>query len=1564
MTARLPLVLGSNGLPQQLQSGDTLPLASTSTFGVVKVDGTTVTESGGVLSASGGGVTPAALTKTNDTNVTITLGGSPSVALLAASSITLGWTGTLAVGRGGIGVGTLASNGVLYGNGTSAVQALGVNSTGTNKFLTNVSSGAPAWATIAAGDLPLATTGAFGAVKPDGTTVTISSGVISASGGGGGTSVETMLSFGTVLEAMAAVIPDAVTTLQVAGFGTPGDGGKGTYSRQTALPSFYVDSPYYPRDIYPPVPPSFVSGSPNPLWYTTFWTYRGDGGPVSALHNGYTSGPIVAGSLVILLIYNINGAPPASYTDSVGNVYLKAQASTGGGVATPAGIYYCANPIQAQAGVTFASVNAGGGQPYFYVFQVPGFTGATLDANAFVVATSAASVDGVNVTTPAFAGTAPALVVAMVSGGGNPINTTFGPITTQPAGWIDMTPPGVALPSDFVFQNPNILCDPAACTAVNATTGVNYHPTWTGFTYATTTIVVVFNNFNRTALNRSHWSFNAEWPVHLAAYGVLPGPFDNEIGYQRFSTWLASVSPPSDTSVDPVGLSTFNTTLAAASYVSGTGVITLTLTTPAAFGGVQSFSAGCMAILYGLTGSAGAFASLNGAWQALTVSGTAVTLQGPTGLGSMTISGGNFQVGGAAISSANPAVVTLSIPRAPPPVFNTFPQPLCNGRSLSLAPIDGASLPSAVNANQRYFVKYGTTRGPLYDATANPNPNSFQIVPVGIFGADGQQPIGKASSVAAINTNGESQSGVFSYTFYDDGWQEIEFDKGIYYAGNNQMPGIGYGRRKTRLIGHGARIKTSAYVVADNFDQNATGTDNNIYMAQFASTSVSSGQPQTAITLISSGDAPNFYPNSYVLLMQNDVQGNGGPQNPATFEYKQIKDVNTTTGVVTFYDPLRYNYNQHFPVFGPTDPSNAHGVYGPATIMQMSDLFDQEIEVVGLTLDGVDQEQWLGVWSLTVRDCEVFGTGFKTGPTPSLAYRMIYDKCRIHSAVTEVDKIIDHMEYRNCEFDWGAQLIMQSMSLNLMLIDGCGIPAGIGGTPGSLHIKNSRIGGNLQVGNTFGVPSRLLLENSNIQYITNYNEAGQATQVAAQTPAASPVLTFSGGTILIAPAPFTAGYWGTGWSAGASFTGTISGTTLTVSGVAGTIVGGSVLTINGPGVAPSTVIVSGSGTSWVVNNSQTVGPVLMTATHAGPNANGNPLPCAVPGGKVIVQATSLSTIGHMFIGGNFKCASVLAFNVARVYQDSSNNYCVDTDLLALPTVNVSFHATFGSGSTTITVTQFDSPTTDGVLLQGMSVTGTGIPAGAYIVTDRVAMGSTGTYTISAATTGASAGAPGNALTGSIRQFSDPVSAPNNATMGYLAHPCPKVTVINCTGGSWISDQSGAPPDIPMFSYFKRTFTGQPWDNGFPQAQLALWGFIDNWEVNVEKAYTGSDGTFVFNIEIFGFKATGAAAGELYPCVLTQVINCKTTGKRNFSFTAGSGVAGDTIAAVPFWVSGIVCDLNAGGGSDIPLQKMPKITMTASSDQGINAANVIVNSGTTFFTSGEDLVSDIVQGEVL
>lgn len=85
-------------------------------------------------------ITPAAssitggqtLSKTDDTNVTLTLGGSPLTALLAATSLTLGWTGQLSGARGGTGVNNSGKTITLAGSLTlSGAFDLTLTQTGT-----------------------------------------------------------------------------------------------------------------------------------------------------------------------------------------------------------------------------------------------------------------------------------------------------------------------------------------------------------------------------------------------------------------------------------------------------------------------------------------------------------------------------------------------------------------------------------------------------------------------------------------------------------------------------------------------------------------------------------------------------------------------------------------------------------------------------------------------------------------------------------------------------------------------------------------------------------------------------------------------------------------------------------------------------------------------------------------------------------------------------------------------------------------------------------------------------------------------------------------------------------------------------------------------------------------------------------------------------------------------------------------------------------------------------------------------------------------------------------------
>lgn len=85
-------------------------------------------------------ITGAALTKVDDTNITLTLGGSFNTALLNTASLTLGWTGTLSVARGGTGA----------GNANDALNNLLPSQTGNNGKVLTTDGTNTTWNTIVA----------------------------------------------------------------------------------------------------------------------------------------------------------------------------------------------------------------------------------------------------------------------------------------------------------------------------------------------------------------------------------------------------------------------------------------------------------------------------------------------------------------------------------------------------------------------------------------------------------------------------------------------------------------------------------------------------------------------------------------------------------------------------------------------------------------------------------------------------------------------------------------------------------------------------------------------------------------------------------------------------------------------------------------------------------------------------------------------------------------------------------------------------------------------------------------------------------------------------------------------------------------------------------------------------------------------------------------------------------------------------------------------------------------------------------------------------------------------
>ena len=158
--------------------GGTLVVANggtgaTTLTGYVKGNGTSAFTASATIPASDIS-SGAALTKTDDTNVTLTLGGSPSTALLAATSLTLGWTGQLGVTRGGTGTGTAFTAGSIVFAGASGVYS----QDNANLFWDDsnnrlgIGTTSPSYAVEVAGDLRLAGGGDLRLGSATGTTGT------------------------------------------------------------------------------------------------------------------------------------------------------------------------------------------------------------------------------------------------------------------------------------------------------------------------------------------------------------------------------------------------------------------------------------------------------------------------------------------------------------------------------------------------------------------------------------------------------------------------------------------------------------------------------------------------------------------------------------------------------------------------------------------------------------------------------------------------------------------------------------------------------------------------------------------------------------------------------------------------------------------------------------------------------------------------------------------------------------------------------------------------------------------------------------------------------------------------------------------------------------------------------------------------------------------------------------------------------------------------------------------------------------------------------------------------
>jgi hypothetical protein len=811
-------------------------------------------------------------------------------------------------------------------------------------------------------------------------------------------------------------------------------------------------------------------------------------------------------------------------------------------------------------------------------------------------------------------------------------------------------------------------------------------------------------------------------------------------------------------------------------------------------------------------------------------------------------------LGTVTISIANPAVVTVNSP--------TFLQAgLRNGQRISFQTT--GALPAPLVPNKIYYVLWGTVKS--LTATGPSNQLTFQLTTQPLFqnlhGSNTGSFHVTVNITGPISTLGGTQSGTHSITIYDENWVDFVLDPGLYWAGGNAAPGIGWGLKKLRMYASGAKTMSDAMFTSNYIvDQNAP-SGQLIYQTQFQTTNArTTGRNQNFVVVTTPANAANFHVNSWVVLMAIEMQSSGnGNWNPYYFEYQKIQSIDVsgaltgTPGTITFYDKLQYNYKSTYPVFRALAGGN--GPVGPGTIAQFADCFDQEVEVHGLSIYGVNQQTAGCMVSLKFVDCDVWGFAFKTGPTPVLLRKFTMENCRFYNFVPEVDKMIDTCEYINCTFDESSYLFLQSASINKMVIDRCrfmGGNTGFGGTAKDLTIRNSQMAGALQIGPVYGGTERMLIENCDIQSI--FMQDGQSEALGVDTT------TFSNGTITIA-----------------------AGTT----------------SFFGPwhGALPDIC----------------------------------PAPWAAPGAKVLVTLEgSVSPEGAL--GRTDVSSSPMAvFEVLDVRTNVGNDFLIDTTLRNFPSTTITFTASVSG--TTMNVTAI-APA-GAFLMRGMDITGGGMPAGTRIVHDLGIPNTTnnlGAYTLNNSATIAS-----TTFTASV-----------NAHRIFLPHPCGRLTVQNCTGGRFFTDQAGAPPDLPMFSYFRRRFFGLVSNNSLEEKPWLV-GNLASMTVNVMRAYTGPDSTFTMNITTFGWAVLG---GNTYPIWSQQVVNVKTAGVRTWTGTGAptGAVAGDTLAAIPYFLSGVQWfQMSNPTGNLNPADAVSAwadVVVTVQTDQGINTANLTLRTNTT------------------
>jgi len=230
--------------------------------------------------------------------------------------------------------------------------------------------------------------------------------------------------------------------------------------------------------------------------------------------------------------------------------------------------------------------------------------------------------------------------------------------------------------------------------------------------------------------------------------------------------------------------------------------------------------------------------------------------------------------------------------------------------------------------------------------------------------------------------------------------------------------------------------------------------------ARIQTVSAGSGTVTLTSGSFGSGYLSRFAIGNWIMIGGLDPQGLfnspfGDPPNNQWFEWRQITNINTGTGVITLDRPLTNSYLSTWPLYNPGD--NFHSDNGgPATIWKMNDTWAASAEYRGLTFtqSGLTYGE---LRTLTYRNVAFTGA-FGACPTQNetwAAYGM-----SSASANMEVDKLIGTMIMDNVSI---FKIAFQSSSIDRLIMTNSSVQQ-LTGTPKRVDISDTAITTSWQLG--------------------------------------------------------------------------------------------------------------------------------------------------------------------------------------------------------------------------------------------------------------------------------------------------------------------------------------------------------------------------------------------------------------------------------------------------------------------------------------------------------------------